>query len=115
MKLEIFEFQNKTYEIQIGKNKFENDELVRNASPNDIWFHIANAHSCHVILITRNENIKTKALPKQVLKRCACLCKSNSSSNSIKNCEIIYTSISNIECTDVLGQVIATNTKKIII
>ena len=78
MKLEIFEFQNETYEIQIGKNKFENDELVRNANPNDIWFHISNSPSCHVILITNNQ----KALPKQVIKRCACLCKSNSSSSS---------------------------------
>jgi predicted ribosome quality control (RQC) complex YloA/Tae2 family protein len=111
MKLEIFEFQNETYEIQIGKNKLENDELVRHSSPNDIWFHIANAPSCHVVLIAHNE----KSLPKQVIKRCACLCKSNSSSSSIKNCEIIYTTISNIECTDILGQVIAKNTKKIII
>jgi len=111
MKLEIFEFQNETYEIQIGKNKLENDELVRKAKSTDIWFHIANAPSCHVVLIAHNE----KSLPKQVIKRCACLCKSNSSSSSIKNCEIIYTTISNIECTDILGQVIAKNTKKIII
>ena len=115
MKLETFEFQNETYEIQIGKNKFENDELIRHAKLTDIWFHIANAPSCHVILTTSTENIKIKTLPKQVIKRCACLCKSNSSSNSVKNCEIIYTTISNIEFTEVLGQVIATNTKKIII
>ena len=111
MKLEIFEFQNETYEIQIGKNKFENDELIRDAKSTDIWFHIANAPSCHVVLITLTE----KSLPKQVIKRCACLCKSNSSSSSIKKCEIIYTTISNIECTDVIGQVIAKNIKKIII
>ena len=61
MKLEIFEFQNETYEIQIGKNKLENDELVRKAKSTDIWFHIANAPSCHVVLIAHNE----KSLPKQ--------------------------------------------------
>ena len=50
MKTETFIYDNNEYIIQIGKNKNENWELIDNASNTDIWFHIEDQPSCHVVL-----------------------------------------------------------------
>ena len=105
MKSDLFVFQNKVYHIYIGKSQQENDELIDNSSPNDIWFHIDNAPSCHIIL-KNDEELSIKNIPKQVIKRCACLCKSHSKSASVFHCKVIYTQIMHIEKTDVPGKVI---------
>jgi predicted ribosome quality control (RQC) complex YloA/Tae2 family protein len=92
------------YRILIGKNQKENDRLIDMSSPNDIWFHVSNSPSTHVIL--KNEDkMSINKIPKQVLKRCACLCKSHSKSSSVRNCEIMYTQIMNVEKTDIPGKV----------
>jgi predicted ribosome quality control (RQC) complex YloA/Tae2 family protein len=112
MKVEIMNFQNVDYEIKIGRNSQENWDIIDTSNETDIWFHVANAPSSHVFLKT-DECIKN--IPNQVLKRCACLCKSHSSSASVKKCEIIYTTVSNIEKGKHVGEVITQNTKKIVI
>jgi predicted ribosome quality control (RQC) complex YloA/Tae2 family protein len=101
---QLFEFQNIMYRIFIGKNQRENDRLIDMSSPSDIWFHVSNSPSTHVIL-KNDDEVSVKQIPKQVLKRCACLCKSHSKSASVRNCEIMYTQIMHIEKTDVPGKV----------
>jgi len=110
--METYDFKNTLYNIYIGKNKYNNWELIDNATENDVWFHVANSSSSHIILET---DIPINKIPIQVIKRCACLCKSHSSSRSVKDCEIIYTNIKNITKTKNVGEVIATNTKRIVI
>jgi hypothetical protein len=110
--MESFTFDKIEYTIFVGKNRTNNWELIDNAKDSDIWFHIANSSSCHVVLQT---DIPINKIPRQVIKRCACLCKSNSNSKSEKNCEIIYTSINNVTKTKNVGEVTVTNTKKILI
>jgi len=102
MKEESFTFENQEYIILIGQSREENTELVNTSEPENIWFHVANAPSSHVILKT---TCKVKEVPLQVIKRCACLCKSHSKSKSISKCDIIYTQIKNIESTTIVGQV----------
>jgi len=110
--MESYVYNNIEYTIYIGRNKYDNWELIDNAKDSDIWFHITNSSSCHVVLQT---DIPINKIPSQVIKRCACLCKSNSNSKSEKNCEIIYTSINNVTKTKIVGEVTVTNTKKILI
>jgi predicted ribosome quality control (RQC) complex YloA/Tae2 family protein len=112
MKIEIMNFQNIDYEIFIGRNKQENWDIIDVSRETDIWFHVENAPSSHIFLKTEKP---VNNIPKQVIKRCACLCKSYSSSASVKKCEIIYTTISNIQKGEYVGEVIAQNTKKIVI
>jgi predicted ribosome quality control (RQC) complex YloA/Tae2 family protein len=112
MKIEVMNFKNTEYEIFIGRNKKENWDLIDASNETDIWFHVANVPSCHIFLKTEEPISK---IPRQVIKRCACLCKSYSSSASIKNCEIIYTTIANIKKGEHVGEVITQNTKKILI
>jgi len=102
MKEESFTFENQEYIILIGKSREENTELVNTSDPENIWFHVANSPSSHVILKT---TCKVKDVPLQVIKRCACLCKNHSKSKSVSKCDIIYTQIKNIESTEIIGQV----------
>jgi predicted ribosome quality control (RQC) complex YloA/Tae2 family protein len=101
------------YEIIIGKNKQDNWTIIDEAVSNDIWFHVANGPSSHVILKTKEETLKK--IPKQVITRCACLCKAHSSSKSVNKCEIIYTQLYNVTKTNIVGQVTTENNKVIII
>lgn len=112
MKIEVMNFQNIDYEIFIGRNKQENWDIIDKSNQTDIWFHVANAPSSHIFLKTEEP---IKKIPKQVITRCACLCKSYSSSASVKKCEIVYTTISNIQKGEHVGEVIAQNTKKVVI
>ena len=128
MKEEQFFFNGTNYTIKIGKNKSENDHLVKTSAKTDIWFHVdnikstfgaprvftkrVNIPSSHVVLLN---NDKVNTIPKQVIKRCACLCKSNSSSKSESKCEIIYTEIANVSSTEHEGQVTLNGLSKIIV
>jgi|LauGreDrversion4_2_1035121.scaffolds.fasta_scaffold81232_4 predicted ribosome quality control (RQC) complex YloA/Tae2 family protein len=114
MKTETFVFKNIEYTIYVGQNKTENWELIDASEKTDIWFHIADLASCHVVL-KNTDNIKIRDIPRQVIKRAAYLCKINSSSiiKSMKKCDVIYTPISEVTKTDIVGQVSVTNYKTI--
>jgi predicted ribosome quality control (RQC) complex YloA/Tae2 family protein len=113
MKTEYFDFDDTSYEIVIGQNKNENWDLFDQSKSTDVWFHVANFPSCHVFLKTE---LAVKHIPKQVIKRCACLCKSNTKPcASMKDCEIIYASIETLEKGKHVGEIMTKNTKKIII
>jgi predicted ribosome quality control (RQC) complex YloA/Tae2 family protein len=60
-----------SYTIHIGRNAEENDRLVRAASPESVWFHIANHPSPHGILsgdVTPESIQRTANLVKQYSK-----------------------------------------------
>jgi predicted ribosome quality control (RQC) complex YloA/Tae2 family protein len=128
MKEEQFFFNGTNYSIKIGRNKTENDHLVKTSAKTDIWFHVnglqstfgaprvftkrVNMPSSHVVLLN---NDKLNKIPKQVIKRCACLCKSNSSCKSEIKCEIIYTEMANVLPTEHECQVTVNGLSKIIV
>ena len=75
MKLETFEYDGTIYNIKIGRSATENTELVQNANKSDIWFHLSDSPSCHVILQCET---RLNEVPRQVISRCAYLCKMHS-------------------------------------
>lgn len=93
MKSEVFTYNNVEYVIYIGKNKSENWALIDAAEQTDIWFHVKDVPSCHVILKC---SVKLREVPRQVLSRCGVLCKQNSSKCSEKS-KIIYASVNNVK------------------
>lgn len=101
------------FDIHIGKNKQDNWNLIDQSNKHDIWFHVSNGPSSHIILKTNGSPLRD--IPKQVITRCACLCKAHSASKSITKCEIIYTQIENVVKTTRVGEVTTTNTKTIFI
>jgi predicted ribosome quality control (RQC) complex YloA/Tae2 family protein len=108
MKKEIFTYNNVEYLIYIGKDKMENWSLIDAAVESDIWFHVKDVPSCHVILKCSG---KLKDVPRAVLTRCGILCKKNSGKCN-PNSEIIYAPIKSVKKGQYEGSVIVTNSKK---
>eukprot|EP00128_Syssomonas_multiformis_P017047 Colp12_sorted_trinity150504_noHs@10830 len=85
--------------IYMGKDKFENEELIKHAFPEDIWFHVDKLSSAHVYLRLRpGETIDT--IPEKLLIDCAQLVKQN----SIEGCKlndvaVVYTPVENLKKT----------------
>ena len=57
------------YKVQLGKNEKGNIELLENAKARDIWLHLKDRPSTHVIIKTDKQN-----LPQKVLESAARLC-----------------------------------------
>ena len=89
-----------TYTIHSGKSAKGNDKLLDESSPSDIWFHVGDGPSSHIIL-SNPTDLTINKIPRQVIKRCACICKASAKLST--KCAIIYTERANVEKTEVLG------------
>jgi predicted ribosome quality control (RQC) complex YloA/Tae2 family protein len=77
------------YEILIGRNSRENDELTfRLAAPDDFWMHVADYSGSHVVI--RNPG-KLKSLPESVLIKAAQLAAYFSQARNSSKVEVHYT------------------------
>lgn len=100
------------YTIYIGENKQENWNMIDNAESNDLWFHVENLPSCHVILKCNEHKNKNKKPCRKLLKQCAYLCKIHTNSaKSLRKCTITYTRVECLEKTSHVGEVIARDCK----
>lgn len=115
MKIEEINFPNleRSVIFTIGNNAKENHEIIDLSKENDMWFHVDNLPSCHVVA-SLPDNITKKEL-KSIIKKGAEFCKQYSKYSSHKNLHISYTLIKNVKKTKVLGSVILTNHKIIVI
>lgn len=85
--------------IYMGKDKFENEELIKHGLPTDVWFHVDKLSSAHVYL-RLNEGETWDNIPEEVLEDCAQLTKANSiEGNKKDNITVIYTPWSNLKKT----------------
>ncbi len=107
-------YQNCDYIIWIGQNSKDNWEIIDNASDHDIWFHLEEFSSPHVIL-RMTEDIKLKAVPKWLLIECAIACKQKSSQKKMNKVTIIYTNIKNVKKAEKVGSVTTFNTLSLVI
>jgi len=96
----------------IGQNATENFQIIDDSQPTDLWFHVAEFPSCHVIAKINDimTSINRKDM-KYVVKQGAVICKQYSKYKSVKNLDINYTEISNVQKTNVIGSVITRNIK----
>ena len=99
------------FEIIIGQSAEENWKIIDDSEQNDIWFHLDDFPSSHVILKTKNKNIKE--FNKQTFIHCGNLCKFHSKYSNLKNISVIYTKIKNITKADTVGSVTTTGTKTV--
>ncbi|KAL4878806.1 hypothetical protein BJY04DRAFT_195110 [Aspergillus karnatakaensis] len=82
--------------IYVGKDKFENEDLIKFGLEKDVWFHVDNLSSAHVYLRLR-EGESWENIPEQLLVDCAQLTKANSiEGNKKDNITVIYTPWSNL-------------------
>jgi len=82
--------------LYMGKDKFENEKLLKWAWPEDIWFHVDDLSSAHVYLrMEKDETIDT--IPKETLEECGQLVKKNSIEGCKKSrVKVVYTEYLNL-------------------
>ena len=117
---------------KIGRNARDNFNLIDESDKDDLWFHINNKPSCHVIVRLQNIRFTTQDndLPnyydihfdtldnkqkQQIIKQGALICKQFSKFKSEKNIEVVYTKIENVVKTEIIGSVLTSKSKIIIV
>lgn len=93
--------------MYMGKDKFENEDLIKFGLPEDLWFHVDDLSSAHVYLRLRKDQ-KLEDVSPETIMECAQLVKAN----SIEGCKlssvyVVYTRWRNLKKTAnmVAGQV----------
>jgi predicted ribosome quality control (RQC) complex YloA/Tae2 family protein len=92
-------------EFQIGKNAYDNFDIIDAAYPDDLWFHINENASCHVIATMPDDMCFDKKQLMYIIKQGAILCKQHSKYKSQKKTSIIYTKIKYVTLTNIPGKV----------
>ncbi|KAG2125800.1 cytoplasmic protein [Suillus clintonianus] len=83
--------------VYMGKDKVENEDLIKYAWPQDVWFHVDKLSSAHVYL-RMPPTMTWDNIPQALLTDCAQLVKANSiEGNKKDNLTIIYTLGSNLK------------------
>ncbi|KAI0345556.1 cytoplasmic protein [Trametopsis cervina] len=93
--------------LYMGKDKVENEDLIKYAWPQDVWFHVDKLSSAHVYL-RMPDGMSWENIPEALLNDCAQLVKANSiEGNKKDNLTIIYTPGDNLKKTGdmAVGQV----------
>eukprot|EP00930_Biecheleria_cincta_P016378 TRINITY_DN13345_c0_g1_i1.p1 TRINITY_DN13345_c0_g1~~TRINITY_DN13345_c0_g1_i1.p1 ORF type:complete len:249 (+),score=72.71 TRINITY_DN13345_c0_g1_i1:53-748(+) len=102
------------YVVYMGKDKFENEQLIKYGFPEDIWFHVDKLSSAHVYLrlppgTVDLSGVKDKAAAKQMLvdavdsvpekikMEMAQLTKENSIDGCKATCDVVYTPFLNLK------------------
>mmetsp|Transcript_88046 Transcript_88046/g.174721 ORF Transcript_88046/g.174721 Transcript_88046/m.174721 type:complete len:233 (+) Transcript_88046:97-795(+) len=111
----FFECSDPRYIVYMGKDKFENEELLKYGFPEDIWFHVDKLSSAHVYLrlppgTVDLANVKDKdaakqklmdalaSVPENILNEMAQLTKANSIEGcKAAECDIVYTPFLNLK------------------
>lgn len=100
-------------EYFIGKSAKENFEIIDAAEPHHLWFHIAGQPSGHVIAAIPEELDRKYRI--YIVKQGAVLCKQYSKFASMKNVEIVYAFVKDLQKGDGLGSVTVQHEKTITI
>ena len=115
MRIETVFFPNckLTIDYMIGLNAQDNFNIIDLGKPEDIWFHVSDLPSCHVIACISQEDKLTKKEIQTIVKRGAFICKQNSKYTDVPKLQITYTKLMNIQKSTPVGSVITTNTKTV--
>ena len=95
----------KEYDVVIGENKLDNENVVKTSKWNDTYFHFNNISGPHIVL--RNGG---NIIPKRYLVEVAKLLFVYKK-NAPKNAGVLYTNVKNVVLTEELGSVILHKTK----
>jgi predicted ribosome quality control (RQC) complex YloA/Tae2 family protein len=95
------------YLVEIGESQQENDQLIRKSKPGDLWFHLDKYSGPHIVLHNAGAEI-----PKRYLNLIGGLFP-DYKRGLAKKYTVIYTEISNLKLTKILGTVIPNKTRTI--
>lgn len=85
----VFYFKSRcgNYTIYMGRDKYENEDLIRYGLDLDVWFHVDDLSSAHVYLRMK-PGMTLDDIPDDVLLDCTSLVKAN----SIQGCKVCVVS-----------------------
>ena len=106
---------NRYIEFQVGQNAKENFELIDISSPNDLWFHINQQASCHVVATLPQDDTLDKRTLKKIAIQGAVICKQCSRHKSESAISVMYTLIKNVKKGGNMGSVFVDEYKTLII
>ena len=82
--------------LYMGKDKFENEELIKYGLPEDVWFHVDDLSSAHVYL-RQGKGEKLDDMSETTIQECCHLVKANSIAGSkSKSVAVVYTKWRNL-------------------
>ncbi len=98
----------------IGRSQQENHSVLDDKKPTDLWFHLADTSSCHVVAVLPDDcDRKLRGL---ILRRGAALCKQHTTKvASVRNVPITYTTVGNVAKDVVPGRVILHDSRTIVV
>ncbi len=88
------EYWVKGYKVMVGRNARQNDELVRDASRDDLWFHVRNYAGAHVVVVTDGRPDK---VPDEVIVKAAQLAAANSKARNAGQATVSYTEVKYVD------------------
>jgi predicted ribosome quality control (RQC) complex YloA/Tae2 family protein len=104
MKEIILDIQSTPVMFYIGRSQQENHAVLDYGKPTDLWFHLADTSSCHVVAVLP-EGCDRK-LRGAILRRGASLCKQHTpKAASQRDVPVTYTTVSNVTKDIVPGRV----------
>jgi predicted ribosome quality control (RQC) complex YloA/Tae2 family protein len=65
------------FTIYMGKDKYENEDLIKYGLPEDVWFHVDDLSSAHVYLRMK-PGMALDDISDELLVQCSALVKANS-------------------------------------
>ena len=81
----------------MGRDKYENDQLIAHSFGEDVWFHVDEVSSAHVYLRLGGSGLSIDQIPARTLEECVQLVKANSISGcKMATVTVIYTYVSNL-------------------
>jgi len=95
------------WKIYMGRDKYENEDLIKYGLSHDVWFHVDDLSSAHVYL-RLPLGTDMEGIPADILEDCAQLVKANSiQGNKLNNIDVVYTPHPNLKKTAAMdvGQV----------
>jgi len=88
-----------SYVVYMGRDKFENEDLIKYSWPEDVWFHVDAFSSAHVYLRLKSGQT-IDDIPKEVVEDMAQLTKDNSIQGKKEvQVKVVYTLASNLKKT----------------
>ncbi|MFY7729308.1 MAG: NFACT RNA binding domain-containing protein [Flavobacterium sp.] len=104
---------NREITFYIGRNQNENDQVIDMGAPDDLWFHVNEVSSCHVVA-SIPEDIVTSKEHRYIIKAGAMLCKKYThKTRSEPDVDIVYTKLKYVTKTRHIGCVYITKQRHI--
>jgi predicted ribosome quality control (RQC) complex YloA/Tae2 family protein len=98
----------------IGRSQQENHAVLDHGKPTDLWFHLADTSSCHVVAVLPDDC--DRKMRGSILRRGADLCKQHTAkSASHRDVAITYTTVANVTKDTIPGRVTVHNGRTIVI